>query len=927
MREIKLRKKILFVLFIIFILGLPFVLYLKVLPDIVSSPKVIRFAQSELEKNFNVKSTITNPVLKTELSPIIKFSIDELELTSDTGRIAALNNFSAEISLKEIFMKNIIINRLGADFVYFDYNKISDLKPQKESSKESGWNIDIFNAVLYLKEALLLYNPQEDTRLKLLAKNLQVDNTQKEKRFVHFDLTADVNKNDKELYFNIKDRNAVYFKDNHFWVEKCYLDMNKSKIFFDVKADRKRNFDIKIYSDKISVDEVITLIDSQIIENNLQEVLAYFDDLKGSFNFNLHLTNNDIAGEVNLNGVSAKIVPVSYIPLTLQRGKVLLDKNRVTLKDFKGYYNNRKENEITLSGTVDDYLKSIDTKLEVHSVVSNDFMKNYLSKMVGTEIELTGGTTKTRLDFKSKNNKIDMVWLFGVGIGKDILFDGMSLGSVDFAKGVKADMHYENDKLTLKSLDYYMLPEKFLAQEYRNKIRPILNFTGNIDFSQNGGGIKDFGFSIPKPLPSEVLNVFIGQRIFKGGKISGNMHYINGNIPILEGNLEAEKVAVPSQRLYLKDAKILAEGSTLKVSSQGGYRRSRYSVDGLIANEVKFPIVVKDINLSVDNINIETFLQSANNQNPNAIASEKFDLTPSGSAKDDDDNTPTFDIGNFVVEKCVLKVDKGNYKDINFGNLTADLTLDRASVLKISSNRFDVAEGHSSAKINCNLKKHEYNMLLGVKEVNSDIIASNLLSLPKEISGKASGFIKLNTDDTLRMNGSMKFNIKDGVIQKVGLAEYVLKMATLFRNPLTMISPLVFSDIVDIPEGRFDKVDCQFDLKDNVAERIMIKSYAEGLSSFIFGRYNINNGDSILRVYIKLSSKNKGIFGFLRNISLNRLAQSIPLSRKTYSNLYASEIEQIPQIDADDKDIQIYLMEIDGDIEHNNFISSLKKIK
>ena len=161
----------------------------------------------------------------------------------------------------------------------------------------------------------------------------------------------------------------------------------------------------------------------------------------------------------------------------------MLDKNRVTLKDFKGYYNNRKENEITLSGTVDDYLKSIDTKLEVHSVVSNDFMKNYLSKMVGTEIELTGGTTKTRLDFKSKNNKIDMVWLFGVGIGKDILFDGMSLGSVDFAKGVKADMHYENDKLTLKSLDYYMLPEKFLAQEYRNKIRPILNFTGNISFS------------------------------------------------------------------------------------------------------------------------------------------------------------------------------------------------------------------------------------------------------------------------------------------------------------------------------------------------------------------------------------------------------------------------------------------------------------
>ena len=89
----------------------------------------------------------------------------------------------------------------------------------------------------------------------------------------------------------------------------------------------------------------------------------------------------------------------------------------------------------------------------------------------------------------------------------------------------------------------------------------------------------------------------------------------------------------------------------------------------------------------------------------------------------------------------------------------------------------------------------------------------------------------------------------------------------------------------------------------------------------------MNNSDTSLRIYTKFSGKGRGILGFLRNVSLNGLAKSIPLSRKNYSNLYAAEIEQLPEIDADEKDTQIFLTKIDGDIVNNNFISILKKIK
>ena len=42
---------------------------------------------------------------------------------------------------------------------------------------------------------------------------------------------------------------------------------------------------------------------------------------------------------------------------------------------------------------------------------------------------------------------------------------------------------------------------------------------------------------------------------------------------------------------------------------------------------------------------------------------------------------------------------------------------------------------------------------------------------------------------------------------------------------------------------------------------------------------------------------------------------------------YNAEVKEIPEINSNDKDCQIYFTKVEGDIEHNNFISSLKRIK
>ena len=671
----------------------------------------------------------------------------------------------------------------------------------------------------------------------------------------------------------------------------------------------------------------MTLIDSGIVENNLDEPLSYFKDLKGSFNFNVKLSNNDLKGIVNLNKISCKIVPLSNIPLLLQKGKIAMNKRDITLSGFNGYYNNKQANKVEMHGTVKDYLKSIDTDIVARAVVTNDFMLNYLSKMIGTRVELVGGSTKTKIDLKSKNNKIDILWLFGVKKGQDILVDGASLTPVDYIRGVKGDLHFENNLLNIKSIDYYIVPDSF-TKEQAQKVKPVVKLAGNIDFSKPEPFVKNLGFEIPRPLPSEFLNVLIGDKMFKKGKIAGKMEMINGaNFPYLNGNLSMDEVFIPSQRVFVKHGEMTTTDGMLNLAAQGGYRRSKFDFTGNLLNQIKFPIVVKHTNLTIDNVDVEKFIASANNQSSEAITSEKFDVKPSGEAKDNDDNTPTFDIGNFIVEDCVLHIKEGKYKDINFDDVKATLTLDKNSVLNMYSNRFAIAEGHSSAKVNCDLKKHKYNLKLGILDVNSDIIATTLLTLPREISGKASGLIELNTDDKMKLNGSVKFMIKDGTIQKVGLVEYILKFAALFRNPLVMISPSTFSDLVNIPEGNFDKIIGTLSIRDNVVERMMIKSSAPQLSSFIVGRYDIEKSDATLRIYTKFSNRNKGFAGFLRNISLNSLANRIPLSSRNDRNYYSAEISQLPPIDADEKDCQIFLTKVDGDVEHNNFISSLKKIK
>ena len=913
------------------LISVPFVLYLEVLPRVVASPRALNFVEKTVKKTTGLDLNIERPYLETSLKPVMGFNVKNVTLTKNSDKILDLQNFGIKLTFSELLKKHVIINELGADYIFADVNKLLEIADsgQKEEQKQPqkfDWNIDFFSAKMFVKECFFAFKDEPDTFIRLRGKDFEINN-QDVKNYIHFKVFTEFEKNNKKITIFSADRNTIFIENNALFVKGFGFFINKSHVSIDAYADNKKNHYLEVSTKNFNIKDVIDIVESNLIISNGSALLSSLKDLSGSFDSKVVLKDRKIDGTVTLNSFSGVLVPVNNLPFKLNSGIAKINNKDIIFEDIKGYYGKDKVNSLKVYGGIYDYFKTAKTNFTVDTIATNEFAENYLSKVVNYPFSIVGKGGGTRIIFDAPGDKMDLTVLFKLAKGDDILVDGLSLSPTSYDRAAKAVIHFQGDNINIETINYYIAE----TLQQGSKVKPILTISGNITMA---GIIKDMGFDIPNPLPSEFLNLFVQQKVFKRGTIAGNLHYVNtGKVPKIQGDMEIKGMRIPAQRLFIKEASLKTDESSINLSSKGRYRRMAYEVSGNIKNQLIFPIIVNNINLKVDEIDIERILNSFNNQTASTeVNKAEFAVTEDLDAKtdeqlDNDETAPLLNPGLLVIKRCILNVVKGSYKDINFGNIFANMTLDENCILRVNSNKFDIAEGTSSTKIECDLKKHLYYIRLGIKDVNSDIMATSLLALKREISGKASGLIELNTDDSLRLNGLIKFAVVDGTIQKIGLVEYILKFASLFRNPLAMISPSTFGDLVNIPEGNFDKINGELHLKDNVVERINIKSQADQLSAFIVGRFDLDTRDATLRIYTKMSNAKKGFAGVLRNISLNSLANRVPLSSRNDSNYYSAELSQLPEINADEKDCQVFLTTVDGDVEHNNFLSSLKRIK
>ncbi len=909
------KKKNFLHAFIFFIIT-ALTIYFGIFPAIVSNNKSANFICKKISQNLGISVIIKNPELRTYPNLNIRFDAEQIYILAKEKDILKIENLETNFSVKGLLFKKIYINKLQANSIFTDLNQILLLseKDKKTNDLPSAWKLDLYDSILKLNNAVILYSPN-NTDIALNLRNLSIDNTQKTLRYIHFDFETNLIKSTQKTSIKISDNNKFFIKDKCLHIDNAKLNINNSIVNINAIGTQKNGLSVNLSSTNFSLDNLANILNTNLILQNGEELISYLKDFNGSVDFDLKIRSNSLNGKICLNKAFFKLVPLNNLPISLKNGIIEISPQKIVLNNFNGYYGTSTANSVSLNGSINNYISKINSKIIIKTALNNEFCKNYLSKTVGLPIEIEG-LAGTKITISSILNDIDISVLTGLAKGYDFLIDGQSLTPKDYDRALKADLKIREKFLNIENINYY------IASELKKGViaQPIVTLRGQFDISKQIPEIIALGFEVPKPLPSEFLNLLIGQRLFKGGIFEGKLYYINkNNNPTIRGNLSAENIRIPMHRLFIQKAGLNTDNKLIHLVSNGRYKRSDFVFVGNIANTLKYPIIIKELDFQLDKLDLEKLLNSFQQPINNSNSTEIDNTT--------NDNAVTFDIKNIIIENSIFKLKEGVYKDINFGNLTANMTLDKNGKLELKSNKFNIAEGLSSVKALCDFGNKKYYLKLGVKDVNSDLISSTLLNLPKEISGKASGLIELNTDNSFKLNGNIKFKIKDGEIPKVGLVEYLIKFVTLFRNPIVAISPSILSDIVNVPEGKFDNIEGSLDIENNFVKLIKITSSAPQLSSYIVGCYNLETGDSILRIYTKFTDKNKGLLGFVRNLSLSNLARKIPLTSTANINYYKSELENLPKLEADEKDCQIFLTTIDGDLVNNNFLSSLKKIK
>lgn len=900
---------------LVIILG---IVYKLVLPKIFSNEQFLNFVAQKSAKPLGVEIIIEKPELKTGME--ISFTLKNFCIKKGSKNILSLENIDTLFSLKNIFQRRIVVKKMLAEKVFADADDLLALSTGEKKKKRQTkpfLMLDFYNVLLGLKECDVKYNaPKFDLDFK--AKHMIFDRTN-ERKYLHFDFDLVLERDNRKICVSANDMNRFYMENKKAFIENFPIEIDKSKITMNAEIDNKYNYEISFNSKNYSAADIANAVSSNIFVVNGSQMLEPVTDINGSIDFVIRLSNNNTQGNIKINRVNFKIIPLLNLPVTITQGNIDIGNNDIIFKDFEGIYNNKKENKLKLEGETKDYKNTCDTKFLSDIFVTNDFFKNYLSKMLGSPIELVGNAG-SKLILKSKNGSCDILWFFLLKENQGFKFGEQSMVLKDYKTLFKADLSVIKNILKINTINYY------ISNELKRGMTPLIKVDGNIDMADNMK-ILDLNLEMPRPLPSEFLNFLACQKIFKKGMVSGKMSIDNhGNYPIMNGEFNLDKVLIPAQRMYVKSAKLKAQGDKIALKSEGRFRRSSYNFDGYILNRLIFPIIAKDVKLTVDNVDVERILtqpQLSTNDGQNVQSA----LVSTGAANEENLEPPEFTKGLIVIEKCTLDILKGVYKEIKFGNIHADMTLDKNGVLSLKSNRFDIAEGISTLRVNADLVKRNYHLRLGLKDVDSNVMASSILGLPKQISGKAKGLLDLNTDKTLKLNGDIKFQIANGTIEQVGYIEYILKVASLFRNPIAMISPSLVMDLVNVPEGRFDNIQGEMKLKNNVIERMKIESTAPELATFIIGRYDLSTNDAMLRVYTKFSDKGKGFAGVLRNLSLNSLASKLSISARNDSNYYANELSQIPKLKTGEERAQVFLTIVDGDILNYNFLSSLKRIK
>ena len=179
------------------------------------------------------------------------------------------------------------------------------------------------------------------------------------------------------------------------------------------------------------------------------------------------------------------------------------------------------------------------------------------------------------------------------------------------------------------------------------------------------------------------------------------------------------------------------------------------------------------------------------------------------------------------------------------------------------------------------------------------------------------------------LSGQGTFEVANGRMPKLGSLEYLLKAGNLIKGGFTGLSINSLIDLVTpLKTGDFDSISGNIHISNGVADNINIFSNGNDLNMYMTGSYNLTTSIADMKIYGSLTKNITTVFGKIKNASLNTLFNTIPgINNQTEKLLLQNEISKIPDIKNVTDIYRIFAVDINGDINGENYVRSFKWVK
>ena len=657
----------------------------------------------------------------------------------------------------------------------------------------------------------------------------------------------------------------------------------------------------------------------EFLPSNLAKQINDIEFINGKINLKARARSNNITAYTPLNNVEMLYKPKN-LKLIFNSGAVLLNNNTINLNKLNAQFGTMP---VFINGKVSNIYKNPDLNIYLNTKLTQEFFDQYFNNKAVYPIKLKGDIILTARA-NGTNANLHTNSTLNIDSNSNIYYMGASIGDVENPVRINLDSNYTPNRIKINNLQY----DKILtSQNNKPYTAPQLNASGTVSLLANNiASFNNFKIKTQAPTDAKIFNIIFRKPFMKQGVFTSDLT-LNGTSlnPKIKGDFEITSIDIPFFDSTIRDVKLDFKNDKIYITSKGTVITNEVFLNAVMKNSLTQPYIIDYAKLRLADLDVNKITETLRDNEAEAVKNSSLPAN----------TLPPFDIKQLIINKADIEADKIKVRNINADNFVADISLNKNGIADVKNFKFEIAQGSVNGNFKHNINNHKTELEINLDRANAAIMSEALFDLKGQVYGSVNGNFSLNCIGDAQeecfktLSGQGTFEVANGRMPKLGSLEYLLKAGNLIKGGFTGLSINSLIDLVTpLKTGDFDSISGNIHISNGVADNINIFSNGNDLNMYMTGSYNLTTSIADMKIYGSLTKNITTVFGKIKNASLNTLFNTIPgINNQTEKLLLQNEISKIPDIKNVTDIYRIFAVDINGDINGENYVRSFKWVK